>query len=59
MLFMAFLTHLVETREMDEQKSEKLSFFLQEVSTQMKGLDDGGKCQQKACMMRTCQVILT
>ena len=55
--------HLVETSEMDEQKSEKLNFFLQKVSAQMKGLESmivaSVNKKSVANMMRTCQIILT
>ena len=54
--------HLIETSEMDEQKSENLIFFLQEVSAQMKGLKSmmvaSVNKKRVANMLRTCQVIL-
>ena len=56
------LINLVERSEMDEQKTEKLSFFLEEVSAQMKGLESmmvaSVNKKRVANMMRTCQVIL-
>ena len=64
MLFMSILQliNLVERSEMDEQKTEKLSFFLEEVSAQMKGLESmmvaSVNKKRVANMMRTCQVIL-
>ena len=54
---------LIERSEMDEQKTEKLRFFLEEVSAQMKGLESmmvaSANKKRVANMMRTCQVILT
>ena len=53
---------LVERSEIDEQKTEKLSFFLEEVSAQMKGLESmmvsSVNKKRVANMMRRCQVIL-